>query len=154
MSTLIERLRDEAQRLYDPAESTSSMVDPCAALLEAADKLESLEAANLGLAVRRDEYDRTVELLVDAQEKLGEITQERDSLLDTVTSRAPEQIRRQLWRGECGHHWIKVESENCPLCKLDRYRSALERIIEAWDGDRESMHNDPAVIAREALSDE
>ena len=38
--------------------------------------------------------------------------------------------------------------------KLDRYRSALERIIEAWDGDSESMHNDPAVIAREALSDE
>src|SRR5690554_1535640 len=38
--------------------------------------------------------------------------------------------------------------------KLDRYCSALERIIEAWDGDSESMHNDPAVIAREALSDE
>ena len=40
------------------------------------------------------------------------------------------------------------------LGKLDRYRSALERIIESWDGDSESMHNDPAVIAREALSDE
>lgn len=40
------------------------------------------------------------------------------------------------------------------LGKLDRYRSALERIIEAWDGDSEIMHNDPAVIAREALSDE
>lgn len=49
---------------------------------------------------------------------------------------------------------IELEARRVAESKLDRYRSALERIIEAWDGDSESMHNDPAVIAREALSDE
>lgn len=33
----------------------------------------------------------------------------------------------------------------------DKLRKALERIIQAWDSDSESMHDDPADIAREAL---
>lgn len=24
------------------------------------------------------------------------------------------------WRGECGHHWLKSEIENCPICALKR----------------------------------
>lgn len=54
----------------------------------------------------------------------------------------------------CGELTARIQERGEALSKLDRYRSALERIIEAWDGDSESMHNDPAVIAREALSDE
>lgn len=59
------------------------------------------------------------------------------------------------WCPTCGDpHTLAAERLKEALGKLDRYRSALERIIETWDGDSESMHDDPAVIAREALSDE
>ena len=26
--------------------------------------------------------------------------------------------RLNLWRGECGHHWIRGEIDACPICKL------------------------------------
>ena len=56
---------------------------------------------------------------------------------------------------ELRSRWQSLTATESKLETLThRYRSALERIIKAWDGDSESMHNDPAVIAREALSDE
>ena len=36
--------------------------------------------------------------------------------------------------------------------EIERLRDGLVRIIDAWDGDSESMHDDPAVIARAALA--
>lgn len=48
-------------------------------------KLDKLQAENLGLAVRREEYDRTVELLVEAQE-------ERDSLKVSLATATEERI--------------------------------------------------------------
>jgi hypothetical protein len=44
---LVERLRDAARELYDAGDSTSSMVDPIAVLLEAADEIERLEAGDV-----------------------------------------------------------------------------------------------------------
>lgn len=26
--------------------------------------------------------------------------------------------RLDLWRGKCGHHWMKDESDDCPVCAL------------------------------------
>ena len=38
------------------------------------------------------------------------------------------------------------------VAENERLRDGLVRIIDAWDGDSESMHDDPADIARAALA--
>lgn len=38
---------------------------------------------------------------------------------------AEVQKHLHLWRGECGHHWLKEESQDCPLCKLDQCKAEL-----------------------------
>lgn len=37
-----------------------------------------------------------------------------------------------LWRGECGHHWIRAESESCPLCRLRNGLKRLKELDAAW----------------------
>lgn len=36
--------------------------------------------------------------------------------------------RFDLWRGKCGHHWMKAESDDCPVCAcaphMDRRQKA------------------------------
>lgn len=39
--------------------------------------------------------------------------------------------RLSLWRGHCGHHWIKAESESCPACRLARIKHVIERDVPA-----------------------
>lgn len=36
----------------------------------------------------------------------------------------PESSGR-FWLGECGHGWVKDQSENCPICERDRLRAQL-----------------------------
>lgn len=33
-----------------------------------------------------------------------------------------------LWRGECGHHWLKDESEDCPICSMERNEAAPDML--------------------------
>lgn len=53
---------------------------------------------------------------------------------------------------------LEIEHLRAELAERDaeiaRLRDGLVRIIDAWDGDSESMHDDPAVIARAAIAGE
>lgn len=50
-------------------------------------ELEKAEAANLGLSVRREEYDRAIESLVRAIESLVDAQEERDALQSKLNAR-------------------------------------------------------------------
>ena len=48
--------------------------------------------------------------------------------------------------------YVPIETANDLKAHIKRLEAALRRIIEAWDGDSDSMCDDPAEIAKEALS--
>lgn len=61
-----------------------------------------------------------------------------------------------LWRGECGHHWIKRESDNCPQCKLDRIAEIARRAIsgdEAARGDPDGNYAQGQIDLGRAIQD-
>lgn len=37
-----------------------------------------------------------------------------------------QHARFNLWRGDCGHHWLIAEAETCPFCRLKE----IHRIAE------------------------
>ena len=89
-------------------------------------KLDKLQAENLGLAVRREEYDRTVELLVEAQE-------ERDSLKVSLATATEERI--------AGRRNMQAEIDRL-ASKLDRMRSALHELHATVRGECPSLLNE------------
>lgn len=68
---------------------------------------------------------------------------------DAELAHANEKERRIYWMEKCQGITAELAERDAEIAGL---RDGLVRIIDAWDGDSESMHDDPAVIARAALA--
>lgn len=89
-------------------------------------------------------YTQVENIKADYQRRIDELEAELES------RRALASKRLELWRGACGHHWLKAESDACPVCaskaieaardmrRADRMLDALA--VELLHESREDSH--------------
>lgn len=57
----------------------------------------------------------------------------------------------QLWRGKCGHHWLKDEIEDCPICPSPITEEMIEIGVEKL---RQAYWDDPDMGGIPAINNE
>jgi len=62
-------------------------------------------------------------------------------------------VRFQLWRGECGHHWIKSESEDCPVCAGSELRAKVSGLEGRDQGTQDAVFNAAIRTAAAKIED-
>lgn len=65
-------------------------------------------------------YTQVEAIKADYQSRIDEL-QSEIAFRDAMDAK-----RLELWRGECGHHWIKSEIDQCPICKVKTIAAAYE----------------------------
>lgn len=65
-------------------------------------------------------YTQVENIKADYQRRIDELEAEI-AARDAIAAK-----RLELWRGTCGHHWIKAESDACPVCVATRIEAARD----------------------------